>query len=98
MVFKMHMKDNVITGYALRDALATAGYNLKGRDRMLKLLVRHYVPGDGNIAFEDFLKCTIKMKTASKEATKQRDEQIASGVVKLAERIVKGVYRFLYAD
>ncbi|KAL9917192.1 calpain A isoform 1-T2 [Glossina fuscipes fuscipes] len=62
-VFKVYdvYKTGWIDGFQLRAALSSAGYHLN--NRILNALVHRYGSRDGKIAFDDFLMCTVKIKT-----------------------------------
>lgn len=62
-VFKVYdvYKTGWIDGFQLRAALNSAGYHLN--NRILNALVHRYGSRDGKIAFDDFLMCTVKIKT-----------------------------------
>lgn len=80
----------MLTGYALREALSSAGYHLNGK--IHNALIHRYASKDGSIAFDDFLMCAIKVKTMI-EVFKEKDpgnSNVASFT--LDEWIAKAIY------
>lgn len=62
-VFKLYDRDHTgrISAIDLREALNSAGYKLN--NRILNALAHRYSGSDGMIAFDDFIMCTVKIKT-----------------------------------
>lgn len=62
-VFKLYDRDNTgrISAMDLREALNSAGYKLN--NRILNALAHRYSGRDGMIAFDDFIMCSVKIKT-----------------------------------
>ncbi|XP_037048714.1 calpain-A isoform X5 [Bradysia coprophila] len=62
-VFKLYDRDHTgrISAMDLREALNSAGYKLN--NRILNALAHRYSGRDGMIAFDDFIMCTVKIKT-----------------------------------
>lgn len=62
-VFKLYDRDHTgrISATDLREALNSAGYKLN--NRILNALAHRYSGRDGMIAFDDFIMCTVKVKT-----------------------------------
>lgn len=77
-------------GFELRDALKSAGYNLNCK--ILNALVHRYGSRDGTIAADDFITCSIKVKTMI-EAFKEKDKYNRNqATFTLDEWISKTVY------
>lgn len=62
-IFKTHDVDNSgkLSTFELRDALEASGYKLS--NRVLNALCHRYGTRDGNVAFDDFIMCAVKIKT-----------------------------------
>lgn len=62
-VFKLYDRDQTgrISAMDLREALNSAGYKLN--NRILNALAHRYSGRDGMIQFDDFIMCTVKIKT-----------------------------------
>ncbi len=62
-VFKLYDRDHAgrISSMDLREALTSAGYKLN--NRILNALAHRYSGRDGMIAFDDFIMCSVKLKT-----------------------------------
>lgn len=50
-----------LPAFVLREALASAGYQLN--NHMVNALGHRYGSRDGTITFDDFIMCTVKIKT-----------------------------------
>lgn len=63
IVFKMYDKESkgYINGFELRQALNTAGYHLN--THILNIMCHRYATKDGNIMFDDFIMCAVRLKT-----------------------------------
>ncbi|XP_018579516.1 calpain-A isoform X2 [Anoplophora glabripennis] len=64
-------KSGTFSGFELREALNAAGYRLN--NRILNVLMHRYGNKKGEINFDDFMMCTIKLKTMI-DIFKARDE------------------------
>lgn len=62
-VFKLydHDQSGTLSAFELRTALNSAGYHLN--NRVLNALAHRYGSSDGTVSFDDFIMCSIKMKT-----------------------------------
>lgn len=62
-VFKLYDKDSTgyLNGFELRQALNSAGYKLN--NHMLNVLVHRYGSKNGQVAFDDFIMCAVRLKT-----------------------------------
>ena len=62
-IFKLYDKDasSHLSTFELREALHSAGYNLN--NKILNALAHRYSSRDGQIAFDDFIMCAVKLKT-----------------------------------
>ena len=49
------------SGFELRDAMHSAGYRLN--NKILNALMHRYGDKNGEIQFDDFMMCSIKLKT-----------------------------------
>lgn len=78
---------NKISIFMLHEALAASGYNL--RDKILDTLVHRYGDQDGNVCFDDFLMCAIKVKTMM-GMFKQKDTNDVATLL-LEEWILKNI-------
>lgn len=63
VVFKLYDKKNkgYIKGFELRPALNSIGYHLK--TRIINTMCHRYANKKGNIMFDDFIMCAIRLKT-----------------------------------
>lgn len=50
-----------ITGFELRQALNSVGYRLN--THILNIMCHRYATKDGNIMFDDFIMCAVRLKT-----------------------------------
>lgn len=59
----MYDKDNSggLSGFEFRRALRSAGYHLN--NHILNILMHRYGSKKGEIEFDDFIMCTVKLKT-----------------------------------
>lgn len=71
-VFKLydHDKSGKLSAFELREALNSAGYKLN--NKILNALAHRYSSRDGMISFDDFIMCSVKIKTMI-EIFKERD-------------------------
>lgn len=62
-VFKLYDRDSSgkLSAFELREALNSAGYKLN--NRILNALAHRYSSRDGMVAFDDFIMCSVKIKT-----------------------------------
>lgn len=62
-IFKVHDRDESgkLSTFELRDALESSGYKVS--NRVLNALAHRYGTRDGNVAFDDFIMCAVKIKT-----------------------------------
>ncbi|KAE9522347.1 hypothetical protein AGLY_017259 [Aphis glycines] len=62
-VFKMYDKESkgYINGFELRQALNSVGYHLN--THILNIMCHRYATKDGNIMFDDFIMCAVRLKT-----------------------------------
>lgn len=62
-VFKLYDRDlsGKLSAFELREALGSAGYKLN--NRILNALAHRYSSRDGMVAFDDFIMCSVKIKT-----------------------------------
>lgn len=62
-VFKLYDTDasGKLSAFELREALNSAGYKLN--NRILNALAHRYSSRDGMVAFDDFIMCSVKIKT-----------------------------------
>lgn len=62
-MFKLYDEDasGFLNGFELRKALHSAGYTLN--NHILSALMLRYGDQDGNISFDDFVMCSVKLKT-----------------------------------
>lgn len=62
-IFKVHDRDESgkLSTFELRDALESTGYKVS--NRVLNALAHRYGTRDGNVAFDDFIMCAVKIKT-----------------------------------
>lgn len=62
-VFKLYDLDSSgkLSAFELREALNSAGYKLN--NRILNALAHRYSSRDGMVAFDDFIMCSVKIKT-----------------------------------
>lgn len=62
-VFKLYDRDHSghLNSFELRDALNSAGYKLN--NRVLNALAHRYSSPDGTMSFDDFVACSVKLKT-----------------------------------
>lgn len=62
-VFKLYDRDSSgkLSAFELREALNSAGYKLN--NRILNALAHRYSSRDGQVAFDDFIMCSVKIKT-----------------------------------
>lgn len=62
-VFKLYDRDSSgkLSAFELREALNSAGYKLN--NRILNALAHRYSSRDGLVAFDDFIMCSVKIKT-----------------------------------
>lgn len=62
-IFNVHDRDESrkLNTFELRDALESSGYNVS--NRVLNALAHRYGTHDGNVAFDDFIMCAVKIKT-----------------------------------
>ncbi|KAF2882526.1 hypothetical protein ILUMI_23640 [Ignelater luminosus] len=63
MVFKLYDKDNsgALSGFELRQALNSAGYRLN--NHILNILMHRYGNRNSELNFDDFIMCSVKLKT-----------------------------------
>lgn len=61
--WSLYDKDNsgALSGFELRQALNSAGYRLN--NRVLNVIMHRYGNKNGEIQFDDFMLCAIKLKT-----------------------------------
>lgn len=91
-VFTAFDKDGsgYLNTFELRAALGSAGYQVN--QHILKALVLRYGNDDGNIAFEDFIGCAVKLRTMI-EIFKEKDtRQIGSAVFTIDEWLENTMY------
>lgn len=62
-VFKLYDRDHSgkLSGFELREALNSAGYKLN--NKILNALAHRYSSRDGMVSFDDFIMCSVKIKT-----------------------------------
>ncbi|KRT83112.1 HLH domain-containing protein [Oryctes borbonicus] len=62
-VFRLYDKDNsgTLDGFELRQALNSAGYHLN--NHILNILMHRYGNKQGQLEFDDFIMCAVKLKT-----------------------------------
>lgn len=62
-IFKVHDRDESgkLSTFELRDALESSGFKVS--NRVLNALAHRYGTRDGNVAFDDFIMCAVKVKT-----------------------------------
>lgn len=62
-VFKLYDRDDSgrLSAFELREALNSCGYKLN--NKILNALAHRYSSRDGTIAFDDFIMCSVKIKT-----------------------------------
>lgn len=62
-IYKVHDRDESgkLSTFELRDALESSGYKVS--NRVLNALAHRYGTSDGNVAFDDFIMCAVKIKT-----------------------------------
>ncbi|XP_071050221.1 calpain-A-like isoform X2 [Onthophagus taurus] len=63
MAFRLYDRDNsgTLDGFELRQAFTSAGYNLNYR--VLNILMHRYGNQNGQMEFDDFINCAVKLKT-----------------------------------
>ncbi|XP_077522326.1 calpain-B-like isoform X12 [Amblyomma americanum] len=91
-VFTAFDKDGsgYLNTFELRAALNSAGYQVN--QHILKALVLRYGNDDGNIAFEDFIGCAVKLRTMI-EVFKEKDTRsIGSAVFTIDEWLENTMY------
>ena len=91
-VFKLYDRDhtNKLSAYELRDALASAGYQLN--NHILNSLVYRYGSPDKTIAFDDFIMCSVKVKTMI-EVFKEKDyDNTNQATFSMDEWVTKSLY------
>ncbi|XP_002015614.2 calpain-A [Drosophila persimilis] len=91
-IFKVYDVENTgrVSGFQLREALNSAGYHLN--NRVLNVLGHRYGSRDGQIAFDDFIMCAVKIKTYI-EIFKERDtEKNETATFTLEEWIERTIY------
>ncbi|XP_064483880.1 calpain-B-like isoform X3 [Ornithodoros turicata] len=91
-VFTQFDKDSsgYLSTFELRAALQSAGYVVN--THILKALVLRYGNDDGNIAFEDFIGCAVKLRTMI-EIFKEKDpRQMGSAIFTLDEWLEHTMY------
>lgn len=91
-VFTAFDKDGsgYLNTFGLRAALNSAGYQVN--QHILKALVLRYGNDDGNIAFEDFIGCAVKLRTMI-EVFKEKDTRnIGSAVFTIDEWLENTMY------
>ncbi|XP_072145508.1 calpain-A-like isoform X5 [Dermacentor andersoni] len=91
-VFTAFDKDGsgFLNTFELRAALNSAGYQVN--QHILKALVLRYGNDDGNIAFEDFIGCAVKLRTMI-EVFKEKDTRsIGSAVFTIDEWLENTMY------
>lgn len=91
-VFTAFDKDGsgYLNTFGLRAALGSAGYQVN--QHILKALVLRYGNDDGNIAFEDFIGCAVKLRTMI-EVFKEKDtRKIGSAVFTIDEWLENTMY------
>ncbi|CAO1383373.1 unnamed protein product [Diamesa hyperborea] len=91
-VFKLHDRDytNKLSPYELRDALASAGYQLN--NHILNSLMHRYGSTDKTIAFDDFIMCSVKVKTMI-EVFKEKDyDNTNQATFSMDEWVTKSLY------
>lgn len=62
-MFKLYDKESkgYINGFELRQALNSAGYHLN--TPILNIMCHRYATKDGNVMFDDFIMCAVRLKT-----------------------------------
>lgn len=62
-VFKLYDRDHSgqLSSFELREALNSAGYKLN--NKILNALAHRYSSRDGSVSFDDFIMCSVKIKT-----------------------------------
>lgn len=75
-VFKLYDRDDSgrLSAFELREALNSCGYKLN--NKILNALAHRYSSRDGTIAFDDFIMCSVKIKTMMGTAAKSKCNQI----------------------
>lgn len=91
-VFKLFDRDGVnkIKSFELRDALAIAGYRLN--NQILSSLVYRYGSPGHTISFEDFIMCTVKVKTMIEHFKEKDFNNTNKATFSMDEWIAKSVY------
>lgn len=54
-------KSGTFSGFEFRDALTSAGYKLNSK--VLNILMHRYGNSSGQLDFDDFMMCSVKLKT-----------------------------------
>lgn len=91
-VFQLYDKDqtNKLNAYELREALASAGYQLN--NHILNSLVYRYGSADNTIAFDDFIMCAVKIKAMIQHFKEKDYANTNSATFSLDEWITKSMY------
>lgn len=91
-VFKLYDRDrtNKLNAYELRDALASAGYQLN--NHILNSLVYRYGSPDKTIAFDDFIMCAVKVKTMIEHFKEKDFNNTNQATFSMDEYITKALY------
>ncbi|XP_043196205.1 calpain-B-like isoform X3 [Amphibalanus amphitrite] len=91
-VFKQHDADGtgLLSAFELRSALNEAGYRVN--NNLLNSLMHRYGDKDGNVAFDDFMACAVKLKTCM-EIFRDRDpEKTNQAIFSLEDWIEYNMY------
>ncbi|XP_012522095.2 calpain-B isoform X6 [Monomorium pharaonis] len=91
-VFKLYDRDEsgYLSAFELRQALNSAGYRLN--NHILNILVHRYGTKDGKITFDDYIMCTIRLKTMLDIFRERDPDQTHTATFTLEEWMEKTLY------
>nr|XP_045588080.1 calpain-B-like [Procambarus clarkii] len=90
--FKLHDKDGsgLLCSFELRQALNSAGYRLN--NHICNALMLRYGDKEGRISFDDFIMCSVKLKTMMEIFQERDPEKTLSATFTLEEWIENTMY------
>ncbi|XP_018348907.1 PREDICTED: calpain-A isoform X2 [Trachymyrmex septentrionalis] len=91
-VFKLYDRDEsgYLNAFELRQALNSAGYRLN--NHILNILVHRYGTKDGKITFDDYIMCTVRLKTMIDIFRERDPDKTQTATFTLEEWMEKTLY------
>ncbi|XP_018306166.1 calpain-B isoform X4 [Mycetomoellerius zeteki] len=91
-VFKLYDKDEsgYLNAFELRQALNSAGYRLN--NHILNILIHRYGTKDGKITFDDYIMCTVRLKTMIDIFRERDPDKTQTATFTLEEWMEKTLY------